>query len=185
MRAIILVALTLVSLSLTTDIVVAQELKPSIIEAFAAGDTAQAIQFLQREIGLDAGYHLNYFWLGRVYYEQGLLSQAREQFDLAVDKKDKHWESVYYLGLTMLKLGELDPAKETMERGLKKSKGQGGLFNNGLGLVLLAKENYREADANFRQAIALNDAQLAKRLKDLKGSPISDVDRATLTQEAQ
>ncbi len=130
------------------------EVKPAIVDALKAGDTAQAIELLQQEIRVDKAYHLNYYTLGMIYFNRMKYTNAKEQFQLALDKKSKHYESLYKLGLCYLKLDQVDSAQAVMEKERKKAKkGLKHLFENGYGLVMLKKGGYQEADRAFRQAL--------------------------------
>ena len=155
------VLMRLVSLSLFAVLVLgaavlvqAEDVKPAIAEALVTGDTTRAISLLGGEIDIDPAYHYNYHVLGRIHYNQGRCTDARDQFLMALKKKKKHLESKYYLGLRYIKLGEIDEAEKLMEEGRKKAKNSlKHMFENGYGLVKLAQENYREADLAFRQAL--------------------------------
>jgi tetratricopeptide (TPR) repeat protein len=134
--------------------VAADEVKLPIMEALNAKDTAKAIELLNQEIQLDKTYHMNYYMLGRIYFNQMHWSRAKEQFSLALDKKSKHYESLYYLGLCYFKLDQIDSAQTIMDNGRKKAgKDLRHLFENGYGLIMLQKGNYQEADKAFRQAL--------------------------------
>ncbi|MFQ6008026.1 MAG: tetratricopeptide repeat protein [Candidatus Zixiibacteriota bacterium] len=146
-----LVALVGVSLQ---GVAIADDVKPPIMEALNAKDTTKAIELLKQEIRLDKAYHMNYHLLGRIYFNQKLWSQAKQQLALALDKKSKHYESLYYLALCYLKLDQIDSAQVLMDKGRKKAKKDlRHLFENGYGLVMLKKGNYQEADKAFRQAL--------------------------------
>jgi tetratricopeptide (TPR) repeat protein len=131
----------------------AQELKSDIAEALNTGDTAKAIELLNHSIDIDKGYYYNYAVLGQIYYKQMKCQLAKENFELALDKKSKHYESLYYLGLCLLKMDSLDQAKEMMEKGRKKARKEKHMFENGYGLVMMAEKDYQEADRAFRAAL--------------------------------
>jgi len=144
---------------LFASVVSAEEVKPDITAALSAGDTTKAIGLLQQEIATDKAYHYNYYVLGMIYYKQGKCAEAREQFEIALDKKSKHLESLYQLGLCYLKLNDLEMAEKMMTEGRKKAKkNEKYKFENGIGLVFLAQEKYQEADRAFRQAIVGDSA---------------------------
>lgn len=139
---------------LSPGIAFGEEVKPPIDEALNAGDTAQAIELLNQEIERDKAFHMNYYLLGLICANRMETEQAKEQFKLALDKKSKHFPSLYNLGLCYLKLNQLDSAQTVMEKGRKKAKKDSRhLFENGYGLVMLKQENYQEADRSFRQAL--------------------------------
>ncbi len=135
----------------------AEDLKPEVQSALDAGDTAQAVSLLEREIELDEGYHFNYYVLGKIYYDQGHLERARKRLETAIDKKSKHWPSVYLLGRVYIEQERFDDALKLMKRGRNKAKDdERAMFENGYGLVMLARGNYQEADRAFRQALVLD-----------------------------
>ena len=131
-----------------------QTVKPEISSALEAGDTVRAIDLINTEISFDKGYYHNYYLLGSIYYEQGEFTKARDWLELAVKYKKKDARSQYLLGKTYLKLGDLESAEKVMSTYRKKAKKDDRhLFENGFGLVMLARENYQDADRAFRQAI--------------------------------
>ncbi|MDH3889809.1 MAG: tetratricopeptide repeat protein [candidate division Zixibacteria bacterium] len=137
----------------------ADDLKPNIVEALDAADTVKAMELLEAEIGLDPGYHMNYNQLGKIYYERRQFGPARDNFQLAVQKKKKHWESLYLLGRCQLELGEIDEAEKTMSDGRKRArKFDVAQFDNGFGLVMMARERFSDADLAFRAALILDSS---------------------------
>lgn len=133
-----------------------QEIKQEITDALQSGDTASAIEILDQEIKLDPSYEYNYYTLGKIYFARKKYSKAEEQFKIAVDKNNKFWPGLYSLGIVQLKLGKIKEAEANLRRGLKKSKEMKADFHNGMGLVLMAKGDYREADAEIRKAIVID-----------------------------
>lgn len=133
-----------------------EELKPDIADALNIGDTTRAITLINKEIEVDPNYHFNYYMLGRIYFEQEIYSDAKNYLEIARDKKKKFYESTYYLALTLIQLDELDLAEKLMTEGQKKAKDLKALFEDGHGLVMLAKKNYSEADRDFRRAISID-----------------------------
>lgn len=130
-----------------------QEVKQPIANALQKGDTTLAINLLKKEIEIDKNYYLNYYVLGRIYYNQNNCNKADDNFETALKKKKKDFNSLYYLGLCYLKQGRLDEAQKIMETGLKKDKKNKARFEDGYGMVMLAKKNWQEADKSFRQAL--------------------------------
>ncbi len=161
-----------------------QDLKPAIVDALQAGDTARAINLLNKEIEIDKGYHLNYYTLGLIRFHRLEYSGAREMFEKAVDKKSKHYESVYYLGRCLIFLGEFDEAEERLQYGLRKSKKLKARFENGVGLLDMAREDYQKADRQFRKALAESDAAQVKEIEELSNTRMSDEDRQAAVEEA-
>jgi tetratricopeptide (TPR) repeat protein len=134
----------------------AETLDEVAANALAAGDTATAVLRLERQIGIDPNYHYNYYILGQIYFNQGKWEQARDQLQLALDNKGKHYESMYSLGLAQLQLGEIDAAEETLSKGLKKARKMKDSFEYGMGLVFLEKKEYQDADRSIRRALAVD-----------------------------
>jgi len=135
----------------------AEEIKPDIRQALDAADTARAIDLLKAEIEIDPGYYLNYYILGRIYYEWQQYTRARDYLQTAVEKKSKHWESLYLLGRCQLALEDLEAAEKTMKEGQQKAKNsEKGCFENGFGLVMMARKNYVDADRAFRAALIID-----------------------------
>jgi len=130
----------------------AQDVKPSISEALKSGDTAAAITLLNKDIELDKSFDANYHLLGLIYYNRGQYQKAAEQLSLAVEKKGKNWDAQYHLGKSYIQLGDLDKAEKIMDDGRKKAKEFKDEFENGYGLVMMARKKYQEADLAFRQA---------------------------------
>jgi tetratricopeptide (TPR) repeat protein len=149
--------LVIAGLVVTLSIAYAQEVAQPIRDALTAGDTTLAINLLNKEIGTDPAYNANYYMLGRIYYERKQTSQARDQFLAALEKKRKDYESLYYLGLCYLDLGDIANAEKTMDEGRQKARDMADRFNDGYGLVLMAKKDYQGADKAFRQAIQEKD----------------------------
>ncbi len=139
-------------------VVAADDIDPEITAKLSAGDTTRAIELLNARIGLDPGYHANYYTLGMIHYKREQYAKAAEQFKIAVDKKGNHWPSVYHLGLSYLKLDRIDEAEKIMKEGRKKARGdEKAWFENGYGLVMMARENYQEADRAFRAALIIDE----------------------------
>jgi len=156
----------------------------NILNALNTGDTARAIELLNGAIAADPGYHRNYFALGRIYYEREQWQNAKEQFETAYEKRSKDYESLLYFGRTQINLGELDDAEKTMQEGIKKSKDNLSGFENGLGLVYLARGEYQDADKYFRKAIASSEAQEEKTIKDLNTKKFESEEEKQATLEA-
>jgi len=128
------------------------DLKLEISQALNSHDTAQALSLLENEISTDPNYAPYYYVKGRIYYARGQYEQALEQFETALDKKSKLYEALYYKGLVLLELDQLKEAEKVFERGLKKSKDEEALFHNGMGLLLMERGQYTDADVEFRKA---------------------------------
>jgi len=136
--------------------VVAETLDQGIQAALDNRDTALAISLLERQIQTDPTYHYNYHVLGQIYYNRENYQRAHDNFRAALEKKKKHYESLYYLGRCQLQLGDLDGAEESFSEGLKKARDMKDRFEYGMGLLYMARKEYPEADRSLYRAIALN-----------------------------
>jgi tetratricopeptide (TPR) repeat protein len=152
-------AVTLVIL--TFSMAVGETLDEVAERALAAGDTAAAITRIKGVIETDPTYHYNYYILGRIAYEREQYTQARDYFRIAYDKKKKHYESLYYYGLSELALENVVEAEKAFDTGLKKARDMKAHFEYGMGLVRMAQKDYQEADRAMRRAIAANDTAAA------------------------
>ncbi len=65
----------------------AQEIKAPIAAALEKGDTALAIDLLQKEIEIDKSYYLNFYTLGQIHFAQKRYTKAAEQFQLSLKAK--------------------------------------------------------------------------------------------------
>jgi tetratricopeptide (TPR) repeat protein len=133
-----------------------QEIKEEVVKALSDGDTTRAITLLEQEIKLDPSYEYNYYTLGQIFCRRQMYEKALEQYRLSVEKDKKFYPGLYQLGIVQLKLGMVDEAEENFRRGLRKSRNMKAEFHNGLGLALMARGEYSEADAEFRKAIVLD-----------------------------
>lgn len=133
-----------------------QTAKPEITEALQSGDTTRAVSLIENEIKLDPSNGYNYFLLGKIHETRGQLPDAEKQYQLSFDKDGKFYQGLYALGLIQLKLNKVDAAEKSFSLGLKKSKDMKAAFNNGMGLVYMAKGDYNSADRAIRQAIILD-----------------------------
>ncbi len=130
----------------------AYDFKPEIVSALEQKDSSLVLTLLDKEIDLDASYAPLYLLKGKIFYNQGRFDDALEQLEIALKKKSKLYEALYYKGLVYLKTGNLEEAFKALEKGTKKSKDEKADFHNGLGLYYLATEEYSKADLEFRKA---------------------------------
>jgi tetratricopeptide (TPR) repeat protein len=151
--------------------------------ALAVRDNKTAVPILETSIRQDPTYFLNYYLLGKIYYDEGKWSKAEEQFQLCLAKKAKHYEALYYLARCQVSLGNLDAAEQNIQEGLKKAKDLKSWFENALGVLLLQRKQYQEADKAFRRALAGNEVSQERDIKDLKNTKLLDEERARLTEE--
>ncbi|RKX21760.1 MAG: hypothetical protein DRP35_03555 [Candidatus Zixiibacteriota bacterium] len=157
-NSLLLIVLITVFVFFTSTDLSSQTLKEEIVTALKSGDTTKAIESLNAEIEIDDGYYYYYYILGQIYFNKENFDKAKENFALSVDKKSKHFESQYYLGLSNYNLGNIDEAEKIFKKGLKKAKKDTKhMFQNGIGLILMKKKDYQNADRAFREALISED----------------------------
>ncbi|MFZ1684856.1 MAG: tetratricopeptide repeat protein [Candidatus Zixiibacteriota bacterium] len=138
----------------------AQDVKPPIREALNIGDTAHAIELINKDIQLDPAYNINYLTLGKVYFQRGQYSRAKDQFLLALDKKKKDYESTYYLGITYLRLDDPKSAEKLFGEARQKTKGvEKARFEDGYGQVMLAMDSIQAAQRSLIEATRLDSTK--------------------------
>lgn len=128
------------------------DVKPEILESLNSRDTAKVLALIDDEIKLDPAYAPNYYLKGRIFFARKQFAESYEQFTLALKKKSKLYEALYYQGLVLLEQGDQENAEKAFDKGLKKAKNEKALFHNGMGLLLLAQKEYSKADVEFRRA---------------------------------
>jgi tetratricopeptide (TPR) repeat protein len=129
----------------------------AVQNALNAGDTTLAIDLLNKDIAADPNYHTNYFSLGYLLYQRGDYDRAAIQFQRALEKKDKHWESLLLLTYCQIQQEKYDEALTNAENGLKRDRNNKGRWENVMGMALMGLERYADADAAFRRALVVDD----------------------------
>ncbi len=124
---------------------------------------------LKEKIAQNPKDPVNYFSLGKMYFDSSRYEEAKTQLELALNQKPDHDLSNYQLGLTLLKLGDLAGARATFLSRIEANESYKAEYNYGLGAVFLAEaknaqqaEGSKElvdslagsADAKFRIAVA-------------------------------
>ena len=160
-----------------------------VTAATAATPEEREVQ-LKQVIDSEPEEILNYFALGKFYYDQERYPEATERLNEALKKNRKHDLSTYYLGLTMLKSGRQDEAQKLFEKALENIETLQAEMNFGLGLVILEKARAMnesgeakeavfakasDADAKFRTAIALDADNCAFHLSLAEANSIRGV----------
>lgn len=98
--------------------------------------------------------------LGLAFHKRKLYPRARPHFEAVIrggrsfEKFDAAW---YYLGWCLLNLGELELAREALEKHLATAPGEGDT-HFALGLVAVEEGRDDDALASFRRSIELNRA---------------------------
>lgn len=145
----------LVVLNILPLLAMAYDYKPEIIQALNRRDTTAALSLIEAELKIDANYAPYYLLKGKIFFAREQYDEALEQFNLALKKRSKVYEALYYKGLVQLEKGELAKAKKSFDEGVKKAKDEKALFHDGLGLYFLNEEMYDSADVHFRKAIKI------------------------------
>jgi tetratricopeptide (TPR) repeat protein len=134
-------------------------MKQEIIDALDRHDTTQVLALIDGELKIDPAYAPYYLLRGRILFAREQYAPALKEFETALEKKPKFYEAMYYQGLVLLKLGKLDEADKVLSEGVKKAKEEKALFHNGMGLLLLQRQEYAKADLEFRKAIQVGPDQ--------------------------
>ncbi|MEW5795674.1 MAG: tetratricopeptide repeat protein [Candidatus Zixiibacteriota bacterium] len=137
----------------------AETLDQNAQAALDAGDTAAAVAHIEKAIQTDPTYHYNYHVLGLISCRRGDFRKALGYFQSAVEKKKKHYESLFYLGQCQLQVEDLDGAQKSFAEGLKKAREMKDRFEYGMGLVFMARKEYQEADRSLRRAVAADSTR--------------------------
>ncbi len=131
---------------------------------------------LKEKISQNPKDPVNYFTLGKMYYDSSRFEEARTQFQAALGAKADHDLSNYMLGMTQIALGDLDGARATFMSRIEANPSFKAEYNYGLGEVslMLAKKAKAagepketvdslaaDADAKFRVA-TLSDPNVPK-----------------------
>ena len=131
----------------------AYDLPPEMTDALGRHDTTAVLTQIDAAIKIDPTYAPYFLIKGQIFYARGKYSEALAQFEEAVKKKPKLDEAAYCQGLVLLEQGKLAEAEKIFGEGIKKAKEQKARFHNGLGLLLIKREEYAKADVEFRKAI--------------------------------
>jgi tetratricopeptide (TPR) repeat protein len=93
---------------------------------------------------------------GELLRTEGLLAQAREQFEIAVRYEPSRLPALIGLGNTSLHLGDLDRAEEVLTSAVERYP-RSALALYQLGLLRQARGQLAEAERLYRRAIALQE----------------------------
>ncbi len=137
----------------------AYDLPVEITNALSRHDTTAVLGQIDAAIKIDPTYAPYFLIKGQIYYARGKYPEALAQFEEAVKKKPKLDEAAYYQGLVLLEQGKLTEAEKIFDEGIKKAKEQKARFHNGMGLLLIKRQEYAKADVEFRKAIQVGPDQ--------------------------
>ena len=112
-------------------------------------DAARTLEPLVHERPADSQSH---GLLGRVYFTQGKLAQARQELGAALRLAPDDFSSGYVLALTVLRQKDREESARIFEN-LRKSQGSPGHFHLLVGRAYLDSGYYTEAQKEFREAL--------------------------------
>ena len=69
-NSLLLIVLITILIFFTSTDLSSQTLKEGIVTALESGDTTKAIELINAEITIDAGYYYNYYTLGQIYFNK-------------------------------------------------------------------------------------------------------------------
>ncbi|MBI5240809.1 MAG: tetratricopeptide repeat protein [Elusimicrobia bacterium] len=126
------------------------------------GLTAQQIRYwrdsetlYRRVLQVDPGQAMARNNLGLVYSSEGRMTQALEQFHLALEQRPRYATARNNLGSALLRLGRLQEAEAEFRAAMADDPGMPHPYNN-IGLILAHRKRYREAVAMFETALSLD-----------------------------
>jgi CheY-like chemotaxis protein len=96
----------------------AEEALKQGVEAFQRGDTAQAIEHLERGVAIDPLAFRLHFHLGLLYAKEGRTFEAISALERAVEINSRHFAGVKNLAIMYYQVGFRHRAAELWERGL-------------------------------------------------------------------
>ena len=110
----------------------------------------------------NADYH---FLLGRCYFEDRAYSKAKREFDEALKYRQDHTEAIYYTGLSGIKLGRAEAARnyfnELAQRTSAEWKARGLM---GVGLTFAAQDKPDAAENYYERSMAILETAEAQAL---------------------
>jgi tetratricopeptide (TPR) repeat protein len=137
----------------------------SYLEPGEQRDFDKAVEYLKRAIQLDpdnGGYHYNA--LGVAYLQQGLTTEAGDQFQKAIDHDSPTWTYPrHHLALTYLEAGDYAAAQEKYREAIAKAGDQQtGYLHYNLGLLAHQLGQRKEAQREYETALRLFEEQMAR-----------------------
>jgi tetratricopeptide (TPR) repeat protein len=118
----------------------------------AAGDIQAALTTALGALPTDPDNPKLNAFIGNIYLESAKYDSAQIYFDKILAKKPKDPDGLYGAGMTAYNKKDYDTAIKHFQTGEKTGKMKAS-FNYGLGLALMEKADYQNADINFRKAI--------------------------------
>jgi len=118
-----------------------EELARQAREAWAAGQSEEALRFFRAGVELNPLWDEGWWYVGSAHYEAGRFADARDAFRRVVQLKPDAGPAWALLGLCEYELGEYDSALESLwmaeSRGLDKQGGIGRAAHRHLALLLI------------------------------------------------
>ncbi len=118
----LVVALVLVSLVFGAASSEAKMDAKKVAEFLESADTSGAQSAIDAALQSNVGDHTALYWQGRIHYARGNWQSAKESFTAALEAKKKFYQSLYYLTLSQMHLGEFKEAEVNLRRGSKKAR---------------------------------------------------------------
>lgn len=120
--------------------------------AARSGRTEQAIDFLQRSLGLSPDYLIALINLGNAYRQQKNWPLARTAFERALQLNPRDPEANYGLGMVFAQTGDTAQAAIYLQSALQSRPDYPEALNN-LGILFLRAGRRDDAVRNFQQSI--------------------------------
>jgi tetratricopeptide (TPR) repeat protein len=135
----------------------------SYLEPGAQRDFDKALDLLKRAIDAspdDGGYHYNA--LGVAYLQQGLTTQAAEQFRKAIAHDSPTWTYPrHHLALTDIEIGDYPAAQQKYRQAIENAgEQQTGYLHYNLGLLAHQLGQRKEAQREYETALNLFKSQM-------------------------
>ncbi|HEY2954600.1 MAG TPA: tetratricopeptide repeat protein [Candidatus Eisenbacteria bacterium] len=126
---------------------------------FRAQKYPEAVEALQRRIGLDPNSDEAYYYIGLSYKEMKRYPEALEALRQAVTLADGKADRQFWLGVLYAQLDSVPPARSALRRSveLDSSSAFAGVAYRQLGFYELLDRNYGEAIHLLERAVQLND----------------------------
>jgi len=120
-----------------------------------SGQPHQAVEWIERALGLQPGVSAIHANLGEAYRALGQLERAESCFRLALRLEPRNADAAYNFGLLLMQQGRIAEAAELF-RQATQHRPNFALAHNNLGNACRILGNIEQALAHFRRALELN-----------------------------
>jgi tetratricopeptide (TPR) repeat protein len=138
---------------LGTDKQIFAELVKEGLRLMAGGKTTQAKRELERAAALAPTHATLNFILGLQFFREGKFALARAYLQRAHDAQPDSTQVYLLLGIACGDEGEVEPARKLLHAAIE-ARGSSYAAHYALGRLDAAEDNWREALAHFKQALA-------------------------------